>query len=61
MTGGGGAITAHGTPENRRGRDPAAAAQWRVAVREALVAGLADGYKIVGVSPTDAYVLERTT
>lgn len=44
-----------------RASDPAAAAQWRVAVREALVAAFADGYRIVGVSPTDAYVLERTT
>ena len=44
-----------------RASDSAAAAQWRVAVREALVAAFADGYRIVGVSATDSYVLERKT
>ena len=42
-----------------RARDPSAAAQWRVAVREALVAAFADGFRIIGVSPVDGYVLER--
>ena len=44
-----------------RKSEPAVAAQWRVAVREALVAAFAAGYSIVGVSAAGGYVLERTS
>lgn len=44
-----------------RSSDPAAAAQWRVAVREALVAAFAEGFTVVGVSAAGGYVLERTS
>jgi predicted GNAT superfamily acetyltransferase len=42
-----------------RSHDPQAAAEWRVAVREALVAALSDGFRIIGVSDAGGYVLER--
>lgn len=42
-----------------RAIDAQAAARWRIAVREALVTGLAAGYRIVGVSTSGGYVLER--
>ena len=42
-----------------RAVDPTAAAQWRLAVREALVAAFADGFRIIGVSGSGGYVLER--
>ena len=42
-----------------RATDPDAAAQWRIAVREAFVAAFADGFRIIGVSATGGYVLER--
>ncbi len=38
---------------------PEAAAQWRIAVREALLAAFADGFRIIGVSGAGGYVLER--
>ncbi len=44
-----------------RKSDPVVAAQWRVAVREALVAAFAAGFAIVGVSVAGGYVLERTS
>lgn len=43
-----------------RAEDPAAAAQWRIAVREALVAAFAQGFRIIGVDMHGGYVLERT-
>ena len=42
-----------------RSVDPQAAAQWRIAVREALIAAFADGFRIIGISGTGGYVLER--
>ncbi|MBK9738295.1 MAG: hypothetical protein IPO93_01990 [Actinobacteria bacterium] len=42
-----------------RATDPAMAARWRIAVREALVAAFADGYRIIGVSTSGGYVMER--
>lgn len=42
-----------------RQSQPAVAVEWRLAVREALVAAFADGFEIIGVSPTGGYVLER--
>lgn len=39
--------------------DPAAAAQWRIAVREALLAAFAQGFVIIGVGIDGGYVLER--
>jgi predicted GNAT superfamily acetyltransferase len=42
-----------------RAADPVAAAQWRVALREALLAALGDGFRIIGVSGAGGYVLER--
>lgn len=44
-----------------RSTDPDAAAQWRLAVREALVASFAEGFEIIGVSGSDSYVLERNS
>ena len=44
-----------------RAADPAAAAQWRLDVREALLDAFADGYRIIGASVTGDYVLERTS
>jgi predicted GNAT superfamily acetyltransferase len=43
-----------------RAADPEAALRWRLAVRDALVDGFAQGYAIVGVSD-DGYVMERQT
>ena len=42
-----------------RGSDPAAAARWRLDVREALQSAFSDGYRIVSVTTDDAYLLER--
>ena len=42
-----------------RSADPVAAAQWRIAVREAFLAAFADGFRVIGVSPIGNYVLER--
>jgi predicted GNAT superfamily acetyltransferase len=42
-----------------RAEDPVAAGQWRIAVREAFEAAFADGFRVIGVSPTDGYLLER--
>ena len=42
-----------------RGSDPAAAAQWRLTVREGLRSAFADGYRIVTITTDDAYLLER--
>jgi predicted GNAT superfamily acetyltransferase len=42
-----------------RAADPTAAAQWRIGVREALLAAFGDGFRIIGVSPAGGYVLER--
>lgn len=42
-----------------RAQDPGAAAQWRIAVREAFLAAFADGFRVIGVSPAGGYVLER--
>ena len=42
-----------------RSESPQAAAQWRIAVREALVAAFADGFTIIGASGAGGYVLER--
>ena len=42
-----------------RASDPRAAGQWRIAVREAFVAAFADGFRIIGISPADGYLLER--
>ncbi len=42
-----------------RAQSPDAAAQWRLAVREALQAAFADGFRIIGVSGAGGYVLER--
>jgi predicted GNAT superfamily acetyltransferase len=42
-----------------RAESTEAAAQWRIAVREALLAAFADGFRIIGLSLTDGYVLER--
>ena len=39
--------------------DPAAAARWRLALRESVLAALAVGYRIVTVSTDGGYVLER--
>ena len=38
---------------------PDVAAQWRTAVREALLAAFAEGFRIIGVTETGNYVLER--
>ncbi len=43
-----------------RVESPLAAAQWRLAVREALTAAFADGFRVIGVSGAGGYVLERT-
>lgn len=42
-----------------RAIDPQAAARWRFGVREALLASLDDGFRIVGVSAAGGYILER--
>jgi predicted GNAT superfamily acetyltransferase len=42
-----------------RQTQPDVAAEWRLAVREALVAAFSDGFEIVGISPAGGYVLER--
>jgi predicted GNAT superfamily acetyltransferase len=42
-----------------RGSDPGRAAQWRVNVREALLTNFASGHRIIGVSTSGGYVLER--
>ncbi|MFM7065140.1 MAG: GNAT family N-acetyltransferase, partial [Actinomycetes bacterium] len=42
-----------------RAADPVAASEWRLGVREALLAAFADGYRITGVSIAGGYVLER--
>lgn len=42
-----------------RATDPVAAGQWRIAVREAFLAAFADGFRVIGVSPSSNYVLER--
>jgi predicted GNAT superfamily acetyltransferase len=42
-----------------RAVNPEAAAQWRIALREALVAAFGDGFRIIGVSGAGGYVLER--
>jgi predicted GNAT superfamily acetyltransferase len=42
-----------------RATSPEAAGQWRIAVREALLASFADGFRIIGVSGAGGYVLER--
>ena len=42
-----------------RSSDPAAAARWRLEVREALVTAFAQGRRITGLSTTGGYVLER--
>jgi predicted GNAT superfamily acetyltransferase len=42
-----------------RAERPQEAAQWRVGVREAFLAAFADGFRVIGVGPTDGYVLER--
>jgi len=42
-----------------RGEDPRAAAQWRLAVREALLSAFAQGFVIIGVSTDGGYALER--
>jgi predicted GNAT superfamily acetyltransferase len=41
-----------------RARDPALAARWRYAVRDALVAALAEGYRITGMARDGWYLLE---
>ena len=43
-----------------RSTDPVAAAHWRIAVREALQAAFAEGFRIIGVTAPGNYVLERT-
>ncbi len=43
-----------------RAANPEAAARWRLDLRAALTRAFADGYRIVGVSAADNYVLERT-
>jgi predicted GNAT superfamily acetyltransferase len=43
-----------------RASAPEAAATWRMAVREALQAAFAEGFRIIGVTATGNYVLERT-
>jgi predicted GNAT superfamily acetyltransferase len=42
-----------------RAESPEAAAQWRIAVREAMTAAFTDGFRIIGVSLAGGYVLER--
>lgn len=42
-----------------RARDPEAALRWRLSVRTDLTSAFAEGFAIVGVSPTGGYVLER--
>lgn len=42
-----------------READRAAARRWRVSLRTEMLAALADGYRVVGMSTTDGYVLER--
>lgn len=44
-----------------RSSDPSAAAGWRLDVRQALLDAFDAGYRIVGISVTGDYVLERTT
>ncbi|MFB9312759.1 GNAT family N-acetyltransferase [Nocardioides plantarum] len=46
--------------ETLRRTDPAAAQQWRTAVREVLTTLVADGARIVGLDATHGYVLHRT-
>jgi predicted GNAT superfamily acetyltransferase len=43
--------------EALRGRDPAAAARWRYAVRAAVRDALAAGYRVAGISRDDYYLL----
>jgi len=43
-----------------READPQEAARWRLALRAQLTEALRAGYRIVGLSTDDAYVLERT-
>jgi predicted GNAT superfamily acetyltransferase len=38
---------------------PEIAAQWRISVREALLAAFAEGFRIIGVTENGNYVLER--
>ena len=45
--------------ETLRRTDPAAAQQWRTAVREVLTTLVADGARIVGLDATHGYVLHR--
>lgn len=45
--------------EALRTRDPALAATWRTAVREALTAAMAAGYRVTGLTRGGSYVLER--
>ena len=42
-----------------RSQAPEVAAQWRISVREALLAAFAGGFRIIGVTTTGNYVLER--
>jgi predicted GNAT superfamily acetyltransferase len=43
-----------------RRSDPALAARWRLALREALGGAMADGYRVLGFARSGWYVLERT-
>ncbi len=42
-----------------RASAPTIAAQWRIAVREALLAAFAEGFRIIGITEPGNYVLER--
>ena len=42
-----------------RAADPVAAAHWRLAVREQLLDAFAAGYRIIGITRDDGYLLER--
>jgi len=44
-----------------READPQEAARWRLALRAELTAAIDTGYRIVGLSTNDGYVLERTS
>ena len=44
-----------------RSEDPEAAARWRQRVRTQLVDAFDNGYRIIGVTPDDGYLLERST
>jgi predicted GNAT superfamily acetyltransferase len=42
-----------------RAAAPEIAAQWRISVREALLAAFAEGFRIIGITENGNYVLER--